>query len=92
MFRCVKSETHFTKGVLYFRICSKCKGDHSAKKCKLKCRPTKNLGKLKLTSIRTESYLDRIDQKQKETQVKKLGSIEKYDMALMFLAGKSNNN
>ena len=31
--QCSKHHTHFTRGIWYLHICSKCKGDHSAKKC-----------------------------------------------------------
>ena len=34
--KCVNNETHFTKGVWYLHICSKCRGDRPAKKCRPK--------------------------------------------------------
>ena len=30
---CARSETHFTKGVWFLHICSKCRGNHKAKNC-----------------------------------------------------------
>ena len=30
---CSRQDTHFTKGVWYYHICSKCRGSHKAKNC-----------------------------------------------------------